>query len=272
MLSSGLIRACLSIVTFGNGHAGAAYGEGDGWSVAFDPIITPPEMSIAGTVMGQVLASASGQTLYVKSGGSDDTGNCEGECLKGWTPFSAPWGAQSHGAFSVITGADGIYQWAYDNQALYLYKGDSQRGDIKGADEDGAWTPMILEAAPAVPAWVTVVGSDGGSLYADSEGMTLYTLIEDENATEQAYRGGNHCDQACLARYWDPVSAPSRVAPIGNWSVIEKGGQLQWAHLGNPVFTSKLETRPGQLYYTTFRQFQWMKPIMYALPSLQGVF
>jgi hypothetical protein len=26
------------------------------------------------------------------------------------------------------------------------------------------------------------------------------------------------------------------------------------------------------LYYTTYRQFQWMKPIMYTLPALQGVF
>jgi predicted lipoprotein with Yx(FWY)xxD motif len=132
---------------------------------------------------------------------------------------------------------------------------------------------VILEPAPPVPDWVTVVGSDGGALYADAAGMTLYRLLEDGNATELAYRGGNHCDAACLVRYWDPVLASEELAPLGYWSVIPRGDDTyQWAYKGMPVFTSRLETRPGQLYYTTYRQFQWMKPIMYALLALQGVF
>ncbi len=118
-----------------------------------------------------------------------------------------------------------------------------------------------------------MVGSDGGPLYADANGMTLYSLLEDNNATERAYRGGNHCDEGCLARYWNPVGAETMGPPIGHWSVLEhEDGTLQWAHLGRPLYTLKLENRPGQLYYTTYRQFQWMKPIMYALPALQGVF
>ena len=255
-------------------HPGAAYGEGDGWSVAFDPITTPAEMSIASTVVGYVLASANGQTLYVQSGDQGSTTfDCAADCLKTWQPFAAPWGAQDYGHFSVKARGDGVYQWAYNDQPLFLYFGDEERGDLNGDGQDGVWRAMILEPAPPVPEWVTVVGSDGGALYGDADGMTLYTLLEDKNATEEAYRGGNHCDEVCLDRYWSPVVAETKLPPIGNWSVIEKGDETwQWAHKGHPVYTSKLETRPGQLYYTTFRQFQWMKPIMYALPALQGVF
>jgi predicted lipoprotein with Yx(FWY)xxD motif len=39
-------------------HPGVAYGEGDGWSVAFQPLTMPAEITIAGTVLGQVLADA----------------------------------------------------------------------------------------------------------------------------------------------------------------------------------------------------------------------
>ena len=255
-------------------HERVAFGGGDGWSIAFKPITTPSEMTIASTVLGHVLASSGGRTLYFHTGGAQsDSFDCNGECLEAWLPLEAPWGAIDYGEFSVRARGDGVYQWAYRNKPLYLNSRDSSHGDANGEGVDGVWRVMILEPALQVPEWITVVGSDGGALHADSDGMTLYSLVEDQNSTEQAYVGGNHCDEACLARYWNPVQAQSQVVPIGHWSVIENEDQsLQWAYLGRPVYTSKLETRPGQLYYTTYRQFQWMKPIMYSLPALQGVF
>lgn len=255
-------------------HEGAAFGEGDGWVIAFEQITTPSEMSIVNTVLGQVLASVNGQSLYFHSGRTQaESFDCEGECLETWLPLAAPWGAMAYGGFSVRPRDDGVYQWAYRNKPLYRYSGDAGRGDTNGEGVDGVWQVMILEPAPPTPEWITLVGSDGGALYGDPDGMTLYTLLEDGNATEEAYAGGNHCDRACLSKYWNPVAAPSKVTPIGRWSVIENEDQtLQWAYRGRPVYTSKLETQPGQLYYTTYRQFQWMKPIMYSLPSLQGVF
>jgi predicted lipoprotein with Yx(FWY)xxD motif len=253
-------------------HPGVAYGEGDGWSVAFQPLTMPAEITIAGTVLGQVLADANGRTLYARAG-SAKSFDCGRSCQASWEPLAAPWGAGNSGNFSVTAHDSGVFQWTYRDQPLYRYAGDASRGDLRGQDRDGVWSAVILEPAPPVPDWVTVVGSDGGALYADAAGMTLYRLLEDGNATELAYRGGNHCDAACLVRYWDPVLASEELAPLGYWSVIPRGDDTyQWAYKGMPVFTSRLETRPGQLYYTTYRQFQWMKPIMYALPALQGVF
>ncbi len=255
-------------------HAGTAFGEVDGWTTAFEPITTPAEITIASTLLGHVLAAVSGHTLYVQSSGSGSGYRaCEGACLQTWLPVHAPWGAVDYGDFSVMARADGIYQWAYRNQPLFRFAGDASRGDTAGHGRAGGWSAMVLEPAPPVPEWITVVGSDGGPLYADANGMTLYSLLEDDNATERAYRGGNHCDEGCLARYWNPVRAETMGPPIGHWSVLEHAdGTLQWAHMGRPLYTLKLENRPGQLYYTTYRQFQWMKPIMYALPALQGVF
>ncbi len=253
-------------------HEGSAYGDGDGWTIAFEPIITPLEMSVASTVLGHVLAASNGQTLYVQE---NQTGpaECTADCLETWLPFEAPWGASDYGDFSIQARDDGVYQWAYKNKPLHRFAGDSERGDINGDGVDGAWQAMVLEPTPPAPSWTTVVGSDGGTLFANSNGMTLYRLMEDRNSLEQSIQGGNHCSEACLENYWTPVVADSKVAPIGYWSVIEtKDQSLRWAYKGMLLYTLDLETRPGQLYYTTFRQFQWMKPIMYALPSLQGVF
>jgi predicted lipoprotein with Yx(FWY)xxD motif len=253
--------------------AGAAFGAGNGWNVAFEPSLTPAELSVTDTVIGQVLSTSDGRTLYVRGGDTGPDFVCDGACAQSWRPVEAPWTARDFDAFSVLTRADGLYQWAYDGKALFTYAGDASPGDLNGHDTNGVWQALVLEPAPPVPDWVTVVVSDGGDLYADSGGMTLYRLMIDDNATEQAYIGGNHCDEACLKKYWTPVSANGPLPRVGHWSVIADGtGGWQWAYQGMPLFLLNAETRPGQLYYTTYRQFQWMKPIMYALPSLQGVF
>ena len=203
-------------------HAGAAYGEGDGWTIAFLPMTTPPAITIAETVLGTVLASASGRTLYFQSGeASSPALGCKSECLETWLPVQAPWGANDYGDFSVSVRDDGIHQWQYRNKPLYSYSNDAATGETNGDGVDTVWRAMILEPALPVPDWIRVVSSDGGALYADANGMTLYTLWEDKNATEQAYRGGNHCDETCLRKYWNPVEAQSKRSPIGHWSVIE---------------------------------------------------
>lgn len=252
---------------------GAVFGAGNGWNVVLEPMLTPAELSMTDTVLGKVLATADGRSLYVQSGTSPADTTCDTACRETWQPVEAPWAARDFGAFSVITREDGFYQWAYDGQALYTFAGDARPGDLNGHAQDSVWHAAILEPAPPVPDWVSVVASDGGDLYADARGMTLYRLMIDENDTEQSYNGGNHCDEACLDKYWTPVSADAPQPRVGHWSVIAgRDGSWQWAYQGMPLYLLNLETRPGQLYYTTYRQFQWMKPIMYALPSLQGVF
>jgi len=251
---------------------GAVFGAGDGWTLAFDPMVVPPDMSIVDTVMGHVLAAADGKSLYVRDGEGAAAKACDAACERTWRPLSAPWVARNYGGFSVIARGDGVHQWAYNGRALYLYAGDGTRADLNGHGREG-WRALVLEPAPPVPAWVSVVASDGGKLYADGKGMTLYRLMIDQNDSEQAYMGANACDAACLKKYWTPVIAETKQARMGYWSVVPTtDGGWQWAYKGMPLYLLNLETRPGELLYTTYRPFQWMKPIMYALPSLQGVF
>lgn len=254
-------------------YKGAAYGEGGGWTITFSPIRTPPEVSIHDTTAGHVLASPSGLTLYTPP--EDDkaaSNDCSGACLQTWRPLKAPWAAINSGHFSVHARADGVYQWAYKNKPLYQYAYDSAPGDLNGDRLDG-WEALVLEPAPPIPSWVTIVGSDGGKLYANSDGMTLYTLNVERNNDPLQALGSNACDARCLSDGWNAVKADSMAAPIGKWSVIEsENDTLQWAYLGLPLYTSKDETRPGELIATTRREYQWLKPIMYALPALQGVF
>ena len=144
-------------------HKGAAYGEGNGWSIAFVPLTTPSEIAIAHTVLGDVLIAPNGQTLYVRSEAGEPF-DCTGECRETWLPLAAPWGAVDYGEFSVVTRDDGVYQWTYRSKPLYLFSGDAVRGDVKG--QGAGWEPMVLEPALPVPEWITVVSSDGGALYA----------------------------------------------------------------------------------------------------------
>lgn len=255
-------------------HKGAAFGEGGGWTIAFDPILTPPEMSINKTVLGHVLASPNGLTLYTPGNGETPYSfECQGNCLETWLPLEAPWSAVGSGDFTVYARVDGIYQWTHKGRPLYLYAKDSAPGEVGGDRVENFWSALVLEPALPNPAWVQVVGSDGGKLYANSDGMTLYTLNENNNNDPLQALGSNVCDPQCLSDGWQPVQAQSMTPPVGKWSVIQtKDEALQWAYLGMPLFTSKNETRPGQLIATTRREYQWLKPIMYALPALQGVF
>jgi len=251
---------------------GAVFGALDGWNVAFDPMTKPAEFGVRDTVLGQILTLRDGRTVYAEDVSTSDTVECDITCQQNWLPVTAPWTARDSHAFSVVKRNDGLNQWAHESRPLFTYAGDADPGDIAGNGKQG-WNAVVLEPALPTPDWVRVVGSDGGDLYGGRNGMTLYRLMIDQNASRQAFIGGNHCDPECLDRYWTPVRSESQVARVGNWSVVssEHGG-WQWAYKGMPLYQLNLETRPGQLYYTTFRQFQWMKPIMYELPALQGVF
>lgn len=51
------------------------------------------------------------------------------------------------------------------------------------------------------------------------------------------------CTQA-----WPPVFAEPDAKPVGNWTISERpDGRKQWAYDGFPLYTSSLDTKPGQV-------------------------
>tara|TARA_B110000438_G_scaffold303026_1_gene362773 strand:- start:1584 stop:2735 length:1152 start_codon:yes stop_codon:yes gene_type:complete len=262
----------MPVYTFArDAYAGATFGEESAWRVAFQAMITPSGLATFKSVAGHVLASADGMTLYVRKEESPSEPGCNAECLEVWPPALAPWVASGIDAFTIVDRTDGLYQWAYKGQSLHLYARDSKPGDLSGDGADDLWAAMIVEPAPPMPSWVRVVGSDAGELLADSDGMTLYVLNEDSNAAEATHLGSEECFGDCIAANWSAVQPQSLAPPVGNWSTkVNEDQSLQWTYRGRPLFTSKLETKPGDLSGILPRSHMSWRPIMYRIPTIQG--
>ncbi len=251
------------------GYPGGTFGDGGSWAVAFQPIPLPPGVATGKTLRGEVLTSANGMTLYTRTDKAGaDPKSCNDVCLETWMPAVAPWMAGPIGDFTAIAREDGVSQWAYKGALLYSYAQDAKPGDTKGEGIDKAWHATVLEPTAPVPGWVTVVASDGGDLFADAKGMTIYAYDEDRNKLVVAR--GEDCFGECITSSWDPVPATEQAAPIGNWSVIKTEAGFQWAYQGKPLYTSKAETRPGDLSGIMLRRSRAWRPLMLTLPSIQG--
>jgi predicted lipoprotein with Yx(FWY)xxD motif len=102
---------------------------------------------------GPIMVTSEGKTVYVQVrnhnqfGGRENRGGfqfsyleskaigprgCVDECLKKWTPITAPADAQPSGLWQIYTRADGTRQWAYKGAALYTYSADKIVGDNYG--------------------------------------------------------------------------------------------------------------------------------------------
>lgn len=140
------------------------YAEGDGAEPGWEPVrivkyFTPPNVTLQNTPkLGKVFADAKGMTLYMRDAFIYQSGSghglrhgspirpavgrdlktdprCKDDCLVRWRPFLAPADAQANGNWNVYTRPDGQKQWAYQDYALWTFRGDQKPGDIYGNDE-----------------------------------------------------------------------------------------------------------------------------------------
>jgi predicted lipoprotein with Yx(FWY)xxD motif len=101
-------------------------------------------LTIKDTKIGNVLASAKGQTIYwyskdMKGGPS----TCTGSCLSAWpmvtgTPVAAM-GVKFAGMLGSVKDATGVVQATYNGYPLYTYSGDMASGDTSGNGVGGVW-------------------------------------------------------------------------------------------------------------------------------------
>src|SRR5262249_34887335 len=78
-----------------------------------------------------------------------------------------------------------------------------------------------------------------GETIADANGMTLYTLDNDE------VRGRPACDRVCLET-WLPFAAPRIGKASGDWSIATRDdGTRQWAYRGKPTYRFAGDNSPG---------------------------
>jgi predicted lipoprotein with Yx(FWY)xxD motif len=88
------------------------------------------------TKLGNILVDGNGMTVYGFANDSMGTSTCDGGCASVWPPVTVkgsalPAGLDAH-LFSVITRSDGSHQLRAGKWPLYLFDGDTARGDVNG--------------------------------------------------------------------------------------------------------------------------------------------
>lgn len=89
------------------------------------------------------LINQDGKALYYFTNDLPNKSTCFGSCSSTWPPFyvnsiDLP-STLSRADFDYFSRPDGYYQMTYRGKPLYLYSGDSNRGDCKGDKMLGLW-------------------------------------------------------------------------------------------------------------------------------------
>ena len=231
------------------------------WYVAVKPIVTPPAFGILKTASGYLLVDQRRMAIYVSGRSSASPGDCIAGCARTWRPVEAWSMAVAPSAnWSIVARSDGTQQWAFKGKPLYRYAGDFNMGETNG-NGVGTWTTVILEPAPPVPQWVTRQKSDGGELYADCVGRTLY------GHDPAGYHLGRAIEHP---EWWRPVLAAGAARPVGAWSIVTReDGSRQWAHKGLRLYISVRDREPGDIRGVRSGDRVW-RPIMTSGQTMPG--
>jgi len=111
-------------------------------------------LSARNGVLGEILVSASGRTLYHDSAERRGRVECVGTCATTWPPLVIPARAKplaGHGVIGSLLGTvrrpDGRLQITYRGLPLYLYSGDTRAGQANGQDVGGSWHALTPSGA-----------------------------------------------------------------------------------------------------------------------------
>jgi predicted lipoprotein with Yx(FWY)xxD motif len=112
---------------------------------------TPPLLGVADNELGQLLADASGRTLYGFTKDADGTPTCVDGCANAWPPVivddSLDLGTLPDSAsFSIVDRPDGTKQLKAGKWPLYYFSGDTAPGDANGQGSGGIWFVVAPDA------------------------------------------------------------------------------------------------------------------------------
>ena len=102
------------------------------------------------SALGYVLAEANGQVLYTYAKDTNGVPTCTGSCAAAWPPATGTpqAGPADHfpGTFTLVKGAGGVGQIAYNGHPLYLYKGAKPLSTV-GNGIGGLWHVVPLSVS-----------------------------------------------------------------------------------------------------------------------------
>jgi predicted lipoprotein with Yx(FWY)xxD motif len=219
------------------------------------PYSTPPGITLvdeqtATQFLWRRFGDANGKPLYTSDHDSEvGKPACIGECAKDFRPYVAPRGAVAFSDWTIVARGDGIRQWAYQNQPLYLYSGDDPSGaaiDASGtfqaygkvddslmdpaskryAPKDGwrraAYTPNKTTPTPADISLQSLPTSNGYGLVSSQSGLVAYILTS----------------RPQKPALWRAIYAPAIGVAIGDFSIAAlNDGMTQWTYKGQHLFT-----------------------------------
>ena len=228
-------------------YAGGYFGDGIGnrWRLAFRPLRTPPGLGVMKAPMGRILVNERGQPLFTPAAGSPAAKDgCDTTCLVQWAPLQAPALARAQGDWSTVARPDGTRQWAYRQQPLFAFRADRRSADLKAFEPaHPGWQPIVVQPETPAPSWATLVKTDVGQVFANPNGITLYTFQGDIEKIRRLI-----CDQKCLDAAFTQVAAEADSAPIGDWSVKQTPeGKRVWAYRGSPLYLFAQDKVPGEV-------------------------
>jgi predicted lipoprotein with Yx(FWY)xxD motif len=104
---------------------------------AAKPTTRPATVTTARTGLGQIVADGRGRSLYLFEKDSKGRSACSGACTVYWPPLLTSGKASAiKGAKASLLGsirrADGSRQVTYAGHPLYLFSGDTRRGQTNG--------------------------------------------------------------------------------------------------------------------------------------------
>ena len=148
--AAGLVAAALSLALVLAAPAGSA-----GATTTTGKTVKVSTAKVAG--VGTVLTSASGLTLYRFANDPKGMSTCTGACAKVWPPLLAAKGSHVSGpkgvkGLSLISVANGHWQVAFHDVALYRFEGDKKKGQAQGQNVGKVWFAVLKSGIPATTA------------------------------------------------------------------------------------------------------------------------
>ncbi|OGE80633.1 MAG: hypothetical protein A2660_00800 [Candidatus Doudnabacteria bacterium RIFCSPHIGHO2_01_FULL_45_18] len=117
------------------------------------PSTTTGIIKSASSSLGNYLTDSHSRTLYTSSADKPGVSNCIDQCLVNWPPYPydgktdlSKMSGEIYKPLGKIQRNNGTWQYTYNNQPLYYYKGETKVGDTKGNGlNNGAWSIILLD-------------------------------------------------------------------------------------------------------------------------------
>lgn len=216
-------------------------------SVIPEPV--PAEVAVGGSDFnGPIYTTKSGMTLYVtgmdqakpgtfgctetvfKDAGRGPDGyplprkDHRNSCLDRWPVFVAGENAKPVGKWTIVTRPNGVKQWAYDNQPLYLSHRDKAAGEVNGTmgyPRMRGW--RVVPLPMRFPPGVQLLHKVDGLLLGDDKNRIVFAM------------GARKKEAGPL----EPLIAAELDQPFADWQIVTRpDGQRQWAYKKMPLFHS----------------------------------